>query len=161
MMQQVYVAGSYSADTRTRILQNISAALVAACMLTKRGYFPIVPHTSGSHHGSWDEAEDCIHPDHHHQVEPQRSAHPVVPDHHRITAEDFRALDDAMGLHEGTAPPTAQTRAEQIRRDVMDLLKDIDAMDDPQAIRPSLEAIYTRLQFAYTLLDEVSMSEAG
>ena len=58
MIQQVYVAGSYSADTRTRILQNISAALVAACMLTKRGYFPIVPHTSGSHHGSWDEAMD-------------------------------------------------------------------------------------------------------
>jgi hypothetical protein len=58
MIRQVYVAGSYSADTRTRELHNISKALVAACALVKQGVHPIVPHTSGSHRCTWDEAMD-------------------------------------------------------------------------------------------------------
>ena len=58
MIRQVYVAGSYSADTRTRELQNVMAALVAACTLTKRGYHCIVPHVSGSHRVTWDVAMD-------------------------------------------------------------------------------------------------------
>lgn len=56
MIRQAYVAGSYSAGTPTAILQNISRALAAACALTRAGYFAIVPHTSGSHRASWDEA---------------------------------------------------------------------------------------------------------
>ena len=58
MIRQAYVAGSYTADTRTRTLQNISKALVAACALAKQGVHPIVPHTSGSHRATWDEAMD-------------------------------------------------------------------------------------------------------
>jgi hypothetical protein len=58
VIQQVYVAGSYTADTRTRTLQNIMRALVAAVDLTKRGYHPIVPHTAGSHHLGWEDAMD-------------------------------------------------------------------------------------------------------
>jgi len=58
MIRQVYVAGSYSADTRTRELQNVMAALVAACTLTKRGYHCIVPHVSGSHRVDWETAMD-------------------------------------------------------------------------------------------------------
>ena len=57
-IHQVYIAGSYSADTRTRELQNVMAALVAACALTKRGYHCIVPHVSGSHRVDWDTAMD-------------------------------------------------------------------------------------------------------
>ena len=56
MIRQAYVAGSYSADTRTRVLHNISRALVAGCGLTKRGFHVIVPHTAGSHHAEWAEA---------------------------------------------------------------------------------------------------------
>jgi len=60
MIRQAYVAGSYSADTRTRVLHNISRALVAGCSLTKQGFHPIVPHTAGSHHATWDDAmERC------------------------------------------------------------------------------------------------------
>jgi len=56
MMRQVYVAGSYSADTRTRELQNVTKALVAAIDLTRRGYHCIVPHVAGSHRVAWDQA---------------------------------------------------------------------------------------------------------
>lgn len=60
MIRQAYVAGSYSADTRTRVLQNISRALQAACSLTKAGWHCIVPHTSGSHRATWEHAmESC------------------------------------------------------------------------------------------------------
>lgn len=58
MIRQVYVAGSYSADTRTRTLQHIMAALVAGCALTKLGFHPIVPHAMGSHRATWDIAMD-------------------------------------------------------------------------------------------------------
>ncbi len=58
MIRQVYVAGSYSADTRTRELANVMKALVAAIDLTRRGYHCIVPHVSGSHRVTWDAAMD-------------------------------------------------------------------------------------------------------
>lgn len=58
MIRQVYVAGSYTADTRTRELQNVMKALVAAIDLTRRGYHCIVPHVSGSHRVTWDDAMD-------------------------------------------------------------------------------------------------------
>ena len=58
MIRQAYVAGSYSADTRTRTLQNISRALMAACALTGLGYHCIVPHVAGSHRSTWDDAMD-------------------------------------------------------------------------------------------------------
>lgn len=56
MIRQCYVAGSYSADTRTRELQNVMAALVAACALTKRGFHCVVPHVAGSHRVDWETA---------------------------------------------------------------------------------------------------------
>jgi len=58
MIRQVYVAGSYSADTRTRELANVMKALVAAVTLTRRGYHCIVPHVSGSHRVDWETAMD-------------------------------------------------------------------------------------------------------
>lgn len=56
MIRQCYVSGPYSGDTRTRVLQNISKALVAACQLTERGFHVIVPHVCGSHRVDWDTA---------------------------------------------------------------------------------------------------------
>ena len=56
MIRQVYVAGAYTADTRTRTLQHISRALVAGCDLAKAGLHPIVPHTMGSHRATWEQA---------------------------------------------------------------------------------------------------------
>jgi hypothetical protein len=58
MIRQCYVAGSYSADTRTRELQNVMKALVAAVTLTRRGFHCIVPHVSGSHRVTWEDAMD-------------------------------------------------------------------------------------------------------
>jgi len=61
MIHQVYVAGRYTAPTRTQEVQNIYAALKAACALTKKGWRPIVPHAAGSHRVTWDEAMDrCL-----------------------------------------------------------------------------------------------------
>ena len=57
-IRQVYVAGSYSADTRTRELQNVMKALLAAIELTRQGYHCIVPHVSGSHRVTWMKAMD-------------------------------------------------------------------------------------------------------
>ena len=56
MIRQAYVAGRYTAPTRTQEVQNISAALMAACALAKKGLRPIVPHTSGNHRNTWDHA---------------------------------------------------------------------------------------------------------
>ena len=59
-MRQAYVAGKYSDTTRTREVHNISRALVAGVALTQRGLRPIVPHSSGSHHRTWEQAMgDC------------------------------------------------------------------------------------------------------
>ena len=60
MTKQAYTAGKYTAETRTQEIMNIHAALVAACALTKKGWKPIVPHVSGSHLRTWEEAmNDC------------------------------------------------------------------------------------------------------
>ena len=56
MIRQAYVAGAYTADTRTRTLQHIMRALVAGCALTKQGLHVIVPHAMGSHRATWDGA---------------------------------------------------------------------------------------------------------
>jgi hypothetical protein len=55
-MNQCYVAGAYTANTATRIQQNISKALAAGCVLCAHGWRPIVPHASGSHRRDWEKA---------------------------------------------------------------------------------------------------------
>lgn len=56
MIRQVYVAGKYTAETRTQEVQNISRALAAGCSLAAAGWHPIVPHVSGSHRVDWETA---------------------------------------------------------------------------------------------------------
>ena len=128
--------------------------------LEKAGPGPYVPPTTASLLAAMDHrspcAEDCIHPDHHHQAEVQRSAYPL-----QVTPEDMAALDAAMDREVPTAAEQAQSRAERIRRELTALLADIDELDDPQALRHAIDAIHTRLQFAYALLDEAAMEEAG
>ena len=51
-----YVAGAYTADTRTRTLHNIILAQLAGIALARAGKHPVVPHVSGSHRRNWEEA---------------------------------------------------------------------------------------------------------
>jgi len=50
------VAASDSAPTRTRVLQTITAALVAGCRLSQAGIHPIIPHAMGCHCSDWETA---------------------------------------------------------------------------------------------------------
>lgn len=60
-MIQFYAAGPYSAPDPQAILENINTSLaVAVHIASKTGWFPIVPHSSGSHCRTWEEAmNDC------------------------------------------------------------------------------------------------------
>ncbi len=73
-----------------------------------------------------------------------------------LDAEDRRWLGFAP-----PAPPTAQDRADRIRRDLTALLPEIDALEDRQSIRPWLDAIEARIQMCYLLAEEPALGEVG
>lgn len=55
-MNHAYIAGPYTHESHTQILENVDAALDAGIAAAARGYAPIVPHTAGSHRVTWDVA---------------------------------------------------------------------------------------------------------
>ena len=57
-MRQAYIAGCYSGPDESIITQNIGCALLVASYVNVAGWFPIVPHTMGSHRTTWNAAMD-------------------------------------------------------------------------------------------------------
>lgn len=54
---QFYAAGPYTSADGTVTRRNIQVALDAGAAICRvRGWFPIVPHASGSHRVTWEEA---------------------------------------------------------------------------------------------------------
>ena len=97
-IHQCYVAGSYSADTLTRIQQNISKALSAGCALCAHGWSPIVPHAMGSHRATWEQAmvrcREIIA-----GLDPERDALVLMPGWEQSTGTcEERQIALAMGL---------------------------------------------------------------
>lgn len=101
--------------------------------------------------------EDCVHPEHHHHHDP---AHDQVVARYDDRPRD-RPKDRPRLFSEFPRAAAADDLARGIARQFWPLCQALDAMDDREHVRPALDAIHARLQVAYGLLDETSVSTAG